>query len=153
MDEFTSAGPVDLNSPAPSPEPEPEAEAPPAEPAPPFTPPPPQPSAPSAPAPAPQPAQRPSLFADPMVRQGAGAQLVWVGVGLVSGAAVLGPWGALAGVSLVGSVRNLFRARQLWGDQQPEMRREAGRNVTVGVVGLGLGLYSVYHALEHRREK
>jgi len=90
--------------------------------------------------------------ADPRVQEGAGAQLLWVGAAMVGGAALLGPYGAGAAIALAGAVRNGLRARELYRHPAPEARREAGRNLTLTIVGIGLAGIGIYNALERRQK-
>lgn len=89
---------------------------------------------------------------DPDIRQGAGVQLLWVGISAVTGAALLGPWGVPAAMGIAGAVRNALRARKLYQHPHPGYRREAGRNVTLAVVGLGAAAVGIYNALDRRKD-
>jgi hypothetical protein len=66
-----------------------------------------------------------------------------------AGAALAGPWGAGAGLLLIGASRNVLRAHQLWSS--PESRAEAGRSGTVALVGFGVGGYCAYRAYQARK--
>lgn len=106
----------------------------------------------------PQPAGPTALFtapASPLAPEAA-VQRRRAGLGLLlavgaagAGAALAGPWGAGAGLLLLGATRNVFRAQQLWA--LPEGRAEAGRSGTVALVGLGVGGYCAYRAYQSRK--
>lgn len=109
-------------------------------------PPPPPPAPASSPAPAPL-----DLLRDPHMRQSAGVTLLWSGVGMAVGAALFGGWGLAAGLTVVGTARNVILAREHWSAHDPKLRAEAARNATLAVFGAGMTALAISQAF--RKDK
>ena len=83
---------------------------------------------------------------DEALRRGAARGLVIVAAGLVVGGLIGGPLGAAAGVVGAGAARNTLRAKEGWGDPDPEVRAEAGKSATMAIFGLGIAGMLIYQA-------
>ena len=130
--------------------------------APPVAAPPPAPqSPPPAPAPAPEMALPPPgmTLGAPLVRQRsptaarakAGLGVIAAAAGAGAGAAVLGgPLGALAGLTAIGTARNLYRSQGL-GSVDPAERADAARSFALAIVGVAIVGYLGYR-IYNRKE-
>jgi len=78
--------------------------------------------------------------------------LLSIAAATVAGGLIAGPSGAGAGFSLLGAVRNAYRAATLSRSEDTALRAEAGRSGVMAVIGFGLGGYLTYHALKAPKE-
>lgn len=86
----------------------------------------------------------PHPLADPHVRRGAAASIVGSAFGLAVGGLLLGPVGAFAGISAVGTARNAHRAFKLWTSNDIAERLEAGRSGATALIGFVLTVYLMH---------
>lgn len=103
-----------------------------------------------------QPVQATAVPASPKAasaRTDVGVAMIWTGIGLASGAALLGPFGALAGASVVGSVRNGYRAYKDWSSPDPISRQEASKSATVALFGAGIAGMLAFAAVTSKDNK
>jgi hypothetical protein len=105
---------------------------------------------PPGPLPGPAPYPLPPGPGDGSLATGAGKALIFVTTGLVVGAIAGGPWGAGAGVALVGAIRNLARTKATWSSDRAEDRAEAGKSATMAIFGLGLAGMLGYQAYKQK---
>lgn len=80
------------------------------------------------------PARQTSLAA---ARAKAGLGVVVAGMGAGAGAVLGGPLGALAGLTGVGALRNLYRAQGI-SSTDPEEKSDAARSLALGVIGVAI---------------
>ena len=92
------------------------------------------------------------LPGDRSLVMGAGKALVFVTGGLVLGWIAGGPVGGAAGAVTVGALRNLARTKDCWSSSSPDERAEAGKSLTMGIVGLGLATMLGYQAYKMKTE-
>ena len=68
------------------------------------------------------------------------------------GGVLAGPLGALAGLTGVGALRNLYRAQGL-GSSDPAEKNDAARSLALGVVGLGILGFLGYKLYQSKDDK
>lgn len=76
------------------------------------------------------------------------ASALALGAGLAMG----GPWGAGAGVLLVGAAFNGYRAQKWWGSPDPSAKHEAVVSGVMAALSVGVGGWMVYRAVAKKRE-
>ncbi len=99
-------------------------------------------------APAPRPAQVAFEATKSSTRTDVGVSMVWLGIGAVAGAAVMGPLGAASGALLVGAARNGYRAYLGWSGSDPATRQEATKSATVALFGAGISGMLAFAAMK-----
>lgn len=104
-----------------------------------------------APAPLGPPAPPPET--KPPAKWPTGVAVVAVAGGAAIGGFLGGGWGLAAGALMAGAARNLCRAGMNWASDDPAKRAEAAKSGTVGVVGLGIGAWLAYKAVQSKREQ
>lgn len=83
-------------------------------------------------------------------RRGAGIGLIAATAGTGIGMWLGGPFGAGAGLLLVGAARNTLRATRDWRDPNPIVRQEAGTSAALALFGTLLGGYLGYRVYAKR---
>lgn len=71
---------------------------------------------------------------------------------LGAGLAIGGPWGAGAGVLLMGTAFNAYRAQKWWGSPDPSEKHEAVVSAVMAAVGLGVGGWMTFRAIKSKGE-
>lgn len=72
-----------------------------------------------------------------------------IGAGIATG----GAWGAGAGLLLAGSAANAYRAQKWWGSPDASEKHEAVVSAIFSALGVGVGGYMAYKAVQARKEE
>jgi hypothetical protein len=96
----------------------------------------------------PRPAQVAFEATKSSTRTDVGVSMVWLGIGAVAGAAVMGPLGAASGALLVGAARNGYRAYLGWSGADTATRQEATKSATVALFGAGISGMLAFAAMK-----
>jgi len=84
-------------------------------------------------------------------RTGAGVGLLLAATGVVTGGAIGGFWGGLAGLLYAGAVRNTYRAVHRWSAEDPEVKAEAVRSATAAGFGGFLAIVATIQAAARKK--
>jgi hypothetical protein len=90
------------------------------------------------------------VSSDAAVRS-AGITALLATVAIGTGVAVGGPWGAGAGLLLVGAAANGYRAQKWWSSPEPSEKHEAVVSAVFSAFGIAVGGYMAYKAYEARK--
>lgn len=85
-------------------------------------------------------------------RARAGLGLVLAGLGTGAGAVLGGPLGALAGLTGVGAVRNLYRSQAI-ASSDPTEQSDAVRSLAIGVIGVAIAGYLGYKIYSSHKDE
>jgi hypothetical protein len=80
----------------------------------------------------------------------AGITSLVAAVAFGSGLALGGAWGGVSGITLSGSIFNVYRAQKWWGSPDPSEKHEAVVSALFGAIGVAAGGYMAYKAYQAR---
>lgn len=89
----------------------------------------------------------------PASGRAAALSVLWAAAGTAAGAWLGGACGAGAGLLVAGALRNVARARALWGSADAQSRTEATSSATWSLIGLCGGGYLGYRAYEQQKSE